>query len=477
LADPLALRRRFARLTAINILSNLTVPMAGLVDTALLGHLPDIRFLAGVALASLLFDYVYWSFGFLRMGTTGTTAQAVGRGETAETYRVLYRSLLLAAALGTLLLLLQRPLADLGFSLLSGEPPVEAAGRDYFFARILAAPATLANFAFLGWYLGREESGRALAMSAVANVVNVGLNWVFIVELGWASRGAGLATAASQYAMLATALGLLWRAVRRDHALAAADDVDRAGAGDARPGSTEPGGAGSAAYPRAGGLARWLPGWRRHAVFDRGKLLDLVRLNTDILVRTLCLTTAFALFMNFSSLLGTAVLAANAILIRLFYLAAYSIDGAAFATESLAGILRGAGEGGALRRLHRLAHATGLGFTALFLASYFAVPRQVMALLTNHHDVAARAMALAPWLIPVLLAGTAAFIYDGLFLGLTAGRALRNSMLVSTFVVFLPVAALALHLESNPGLWLAFSLFMAARAGTLGWASRRLLAG
>jgi MATE family multidrug resistance protein len=457
LADPLNLRRRFFRLTAINILSNLTVPMAGLVDTALLGHLPNIRFLAGVALASLVFDFVYWSFGFLRMGTTGTTAQTVGRGEAAETYRVLYRSLLLAGALGALLLLLQIPIAELAFRLLSGEAPVEAAGRDYFFARILGAPATLANFAFLGWYLGREESGRALAMSAVANVVNVVLNWLFIVELGWAARGAGLATACSQYAMLATAIFILRQATRQDFAATRHEE-----------------GAAAAALR---GAARWLPGWRRRAVFNRDRLVELVKLNTDILVRTLCLTTAFALFTNFSSLLGTAVLAANAILIRLFYLAAYSIDGAAFATESLAGILRGAGEGEALRRLNRLALATGVAFSGLFLAAYFAVPRQVMALLTNHEDVAARAMAMAPWLVPVLLAGAAAFVYDGLFLGLTAGRALRNSMLFSTFVVFLPVAVVALHLESNPGLWVALSLFMAARAGTLGWASRRLLGG
>jgi MATE family multidrug resistance protein len=442
----LQLRQRFFRLTGINILSNLTVPMAGLVDTALLGHLPDIRFLAGVALTSLIFDYVYWSFGFLRMGTTGLTAQAVGRGEPAEVYRVLWRSLLMAAGLGALLLLLQRPLGDLGFLALSGTPPVEAAGRDYFFARIWAAPATLANFALLGWFLGREESGRALAMSAVANLVNVALNWIFIVELGLAARGAGLATMASQYAQLAAALLLLRAAVRKDFA------QRDAGAGA-------------------------LPGWSRAAVFDRRRLGDLVRLNRDILVRTLFLTSAFAVFTNFSSLLGTGVLAANAILIRLFYLAAYSIDGAAFATESLAGVFRGAGEAGGLRRLVRLSMLTGVGFAAVFLAVFYTFPRPILALLTDHRDVAARALAASPWLIPVLLAGAAAFVYDGLFLGLTAGRALRNSMLVSVFLVFLPAALAGLWLGSNPLLWLSMALFMTARAGTLAWASRHLLAG
>ena len=413
-----------------------------------LGHLPDIRFLAGVALASLIFDYVYWSFGFLRMGTTGTTAQAVGRDEPGEVYRVLYRSLLLAAALGAAVLLLQKALADVGFLALSGEPQVEAAGRDYFFARVWGAPAAFANFAFLGWYLGREESGRALVMSAVANLTNVALNWIFIVELGLAARGAGLATMASQWAQLLAALLLLRGAMRKDY----------------------PGGSGG-----GGGGGGRLPGWSRAAVFNRRPLTDLVRLNRDILVRTLCLTSAFALFTNFSSLLGTTVLAANAILIRLFYLAAYSIDGAAFATESLAGIFRGAGEGGGLRRLTRLSMATGVGFAAVFLAVFYLVPRPILALLTNHADVAERALASSPWLVPVLLAGAAAFIYDGLFLGLTAGRALRNAMLLSTFAVFLPAALAGLWARSNALLWLSMALFMAARAATLAWASRGLL--
>lgn len=468
----LQLRRRFLKLTGINILSNLTVPMAGLVDTALLGHLPDIRFLAGVALASLIFDFVYWSFGFLRMGTTGTTAQAVGRlgagGPAAarpsglvagmgEVYRVLYRSLLLAALLGAALLALQWPLGEAGFALLSGEGPVEAAGRDYFYARIWGAPATLANFALLGWFLGREESGRALVMSSVANFTNVLLNVWFILGLGLAAQGAGLATMASQYAQLGVGLWLLTRAARKD-----------------RGGEESTGGA----HRKGLRPALWPPpGWDRPAILDRGRLGALVRLNADILVRTLCLTGAFALFINFSSLLGTTVLAANAILIRLFYLAAYSIDGAAFATESLAGIFRGSGQNAALRRLTRLAMVTGVGFAALFLAVLFLVPGPILALLTSHEDVAQRALGAAPWLVPVLLAGAAAFVYDGLFLGLTAGRALRNSMLLSTFAVFLPASLAALWLRSNPLLWLALSLFMIARTVTLAIASRDLLAG
>lgn len=442
--DQRSLRRRFFRLTGINILTNLTVPAAGLVDTALLGHLPDIRFLAGVALASLVFDVLYWSFGFLRMGTTGLAAQAVGRGEADEVFRVLYRSLAIALALGVALLALARPLGDLAFALLGGAPGVEAAGREYFAARIWGAPFALANFAFLGWYLGREESGRALAMSATANLVNLGLDWLLIVELGMAARGAGLATAASQVAQLAVAVGL-FAAMRRRQAA-----------------------------PAKGGGGR-LPGWSRAGVFDRQRFASLFRLNRDILVRTVCLVGAFAVFTNASSLLGTVVLAANAILLRLFNLASYSIDGAAFATESLAGIFRGAGDRRGLARLDRLAIATGVGFAVVFMAALFAAPGPVMGLLTSHAEVAADSAAGLVWLAPVVLLGSLAFVWDGLFLGLTAGRALRNSMLLS-FAVFLPVAWWALAAESNALLWLAMALFMAARAATLGWARRPLLA-
>ena len=202
---------RFARLALINILSNLAVPLAGLVDTGMLGHLPDIRFLAGVALASVLFDYIYWTFGFLRMGTTGITAQAVGRGDRDETFRVLYRSLALALVIAGVVLLLQAPMRELGFAIMSGETGVEQAGRDYYDARIWGAPATLCSFALVGWFLGREQSRHVLVMTVVGAACNIVLNYIFIVRMGLAARGAGLATMISQYVMLGVGLFLFLR--------------------------------------------------------------------------------------------------------------------------------------------------------------------------------------------------------------------------------------------------------------------------
>lgn len=427
--EPPPMRQRYLRLTLINILSNVTVPLAGLVDTAMLGHLADYRFLAGVGLASILFDYFYWTLGFLRMGTTGTTAQSWGRGDHHEVFVVLYRATMLAVVLGTLVVLLQYPMREAGFALLSGTPGVEQAGRDYFNARIWGGPATLCNFAIVGWLLGREQSRHVLWMTIVANLANIFFNYLFIIRMGLAATGAGLATMISQYMMLAVGVTIVL----------------------AQPGR---------------------PAWLRAEVADRAKLGALLRLNRDILVRTLCLATTFAVFTNLGSILGTRILAANILLGRLLTLGSYSIDGAAFASESLGGIFRGKRDAPSLSRLNRLSLLTGFLFAALGLAIFFAAPRTLLSLLTSHTELIDLALTYAPWLIPTLLLGSLAYMYDGLFLGLTEGRRLRNSMLFSTAVIFTPLALLALHLENNHLLWAALAIFMAARTITL-WAYMR----
>ncbi len=429
---PRPLHRRYFRLAAINIAASVTVPLAGLVDTAILGHLGEIRFLAGVALASILFDYVYWTFGFLRMATTGTTAQAVGEEDARGVYLTLYRGVFLALVIGGALLMLQVPIRALGFAFLAGTEGVEAAGIAYYSARIWAAPATLCGFVLTGWFLGREESGRVLVMTVVANLANVVLDYVFILQLELDAYGAGLATAISQYLSLAVGLVLLWNVGRP-------------------------------------------PTWAWTEVLDRPGLSRLMLLNRDILLRTLGLITTLALFMNFSSVLGTTVLAANAILMRVQYLASYFIDGAAYATESLAGIFRGRADPTSLRRLLRLSLAVGfvcaLGFALLVVVA----PTLLYPLLTSHDDVVGLAARYGWWLVPVLFFGSAAYIYDGFFLGLTEGRVLRNSMLFSTLVVFLPIASWAAARANADLLWLAMLSWMVARSLTLGWAGERVL--
>ena len=427
-----SLRQRYLRLAAINIMATVSVPLAGLVDTAILGHLEDIRFLAGVALGSIVFDYVYWTFGFLRMGTTGTTAQAMGGGDMKAVYLTLYRGLFLALSIGTVLVVLQVPIRIGGFAVLSGAEGVEAAGAAYFNARVWGAPATLCSFVLIGWFLGREESGRVLLITVAANVSNILLDYVFVLGLGLAAFGAGLATMISQYLAVAIGLFLFWKSR------------------ESRP-------------------------WVWGEILDRHGLTSLMRLNRDILFRTLGLITALSLFTNFSSVLGTTVLAANAILLRVQYLASYFIDGAAFATESLAGTFRGRGDPKGLLKLLRLSLVVGFACALGFAVLVVIAPGFLYPLLTSHQEVVEVATRFGYWLIPVLLFGSAAYIYDGFFLGLTEGRVLRNSMLFSTIVIFGSVAWVAVVRGDNHILWLSMTLWMASRAVTLSWASRSLL--
>ncbi len=424
------LHRRFVRLTVLNILANLTIPLVGLVDTGMLGHLPDLRFLAGVALASVVFDFLFWSLNFLRMATTGTTAQSRGREDRGSEYRGLYRALILGVLLATTVVTLQEPIRRAAFALLAVPQELLGPASDYFGTRIWSAPAVLVNFAFLGWFLGREQSGCALVMTLVANLGNVGLNYLFIVHLGWAAYGAGLATTLSQILMTLVAVVL---------------------------------------FLRQGSPVSWQ--WAR--LLDREQLTALMRLNRDILLRTLCLTLTFALFTALSGRLGEDELVTNTILQRLLVFAAYFIDGAAFAVESLAGIFFGAGDRPRLRRLVRLGLVTAQGLGASFLLLLLLFPNPIFHLLTSHESILLLCRHYGWWLFPVLLLGAPAFLFDGLFLGLTSGRLLRNAMIVATLVGFVPLATLALARGDNHLLWAALTLWMASRSATLGWAAWR----
>jgi len=419
------LGRRFLHLTGINILANLTVPLAGLVDVAMLGHLDEIRYLAGVALGGALFDFLFWSLAILRMGTTGITAQALGRGDRGEVERILQRSLLLALGLAVLLLLLKRPLEELGFTFLGGALEVEEAGREYFRARIWGAPAVLANLVFLGWFLGREESAVVLRMTLAASLGNLALDYLFIVHLDLAARGAGMATALSQYLMLGVAI---------------------------------------AAYRSRSRRVAW--NWRQ--TLDPVPLKGMLRLQANLLIRTLCLVSTFAIFTNASALLGTTILATNTLLLRLLTFSAFFVDGASFAIEVLAGQLHGSGQRQELRRLLLFALAFGQGAAVLFALFLVSAPRALLGLLTSHTPVIEWGLALIPWLVATVLLGASAYILDGYFLGLAAGRTLKRAMVASVLGVFAPLVTLAVVLEDPHLLWFALAAFTLARTLLLG---------
>ena len=419
----------FGRLAIANIAANLMIPLAGLIDTAFLGHLADIRHLAGVALATVLFNCIYWSFGFLRMGTAGLMAQAVGRGEPAEQWRVGLRGLIVALGLGLAILILQTPLRLVGFAILRAEPNVIAAGLDFYQGRIWGAPAVLMNYVLLGWFMGRGQGRQVLALAVVGNGANILLDYWMIVHLGWESLGAGLATAISQYAMLLLGAGLL------------------------------------------GASVPWKQVWQqRVSLWHRQAIVDLFRLNRDIMIRTWALLVSFSLFTNLSSVMGTDVLAVNTLMMQALMLTSNFLDGIAFAAEAYAGQFHGQGDRSQLYALAVLGGGLSVGLGLGVAIAFIAFPQTLFGLLTDHQAVLAQLNQYVVWLLPLFGFGAIAFMLDGYFLGLTSGITLRNSSLIATCFGFAPIAVGAYFCKSPNMLWLALNCFMATRALTLAWA-------
>lgn len=417
----------FFKLTTINVLSNLMVPLSGLIDVAFLGHLEEIYHLAGVSLATVIFNYLYWIFSFLRMSTTGLTAQSLGRQEHKAVLLIGIQHGFLAIGIGLLLLIVQIPLRELGFSVFSADPEVKASGEAFFNALIWGAPATLLNLVLIGWFLGRNQNGKVFLLSSINSGFNIVLDYWFIVELQWGSTGAGIATALSQYIMLIVGFGLIiWEIPLKQF---------------------------------------WL---LKDKWFELTALRTTLTLNIEILVRTFALISTMAIFMRISSSQGTAVLTTNAVLMQVVTLAAYFIDGVAFATESLAGLCRGRGTPQLLSQLVKVASGTSLVLGLLFALMFVFNPFPLFRLLTNHYEILDQLGYYVPWLLPVLGFGSLAYMLDGYFLGLTQGRLLRRSMLIAACFGFAPLAAIASYLNSSGWLWLSFSVFMAVRALTLG---------
>lgn len=420
------------RIAAPMILSGLSTPLLGLVDTAVMGHLPDARFLGAVAVGAMVIQFLFWAFGFLRMGTTGEAAQAAGAGDGDRLRAVLGRALLLGAGLSALLLLFQGPLLALALALVKAGPAVSAEASVYLHIRIWAAPAALANYALWGWFLGVQAPHAPLALMLTINGANVALDLLLVVGLGMQTAGVALASLISEYLGLALGLVLL-----------------------------------------RGQLGRHPGRWRGGALFDGAALRATMTLNADIFLRTLGLMFALAFFTAQGARLGDAVIAANAVLMNFQTFMAYGLDGFAHAAEALTGRALGAGDRRGFRRAVAAAGLWSL-FTALgFFVVYLLAGEAIIGLLTDLPAVRAEAARYLPWLVASPLVSVWAFLLDGVFIGATRGAALRNAMLVCVFLIYLPAWYLLRPLE-NHGLWLALLLFLAGRGLTLVWAYARI---
>lgn len=422
---------RVWRIAGPMILSNVTVPLLGAVDTAVVGRLPDPANIGAVAVGAIIFNFIFWGFGFLRMGTGGLVAQAYGAGDWYAIRDWLGRALLWAAAIAAGLLLLQWPIREAAFHLMTASQQVEQLGRIYFSVRIWGAPATLVNYVLLGWLLATQRAQVTLLLMSLTNVVNIVLDILFVIGLGWGVAGVATATVIAEYG--AAAVGLL---IIASH------------------------------LRRLGGS------WQRKRLLDREKLSAMLRVNRDIFIRTVCLTVAFAYFTAAGGGLGDTTLAANAILLNLQSIMAYGVDGFAYSAEVLVGAAIGARDRGALSSAVRISTLWAAGVAAVISLIYALAGSSIIDLFTTIEHVRREAYLYLPWVAISPLLSVWSFQLDGIFIGATRTRELRNGMMMALGVYLLGATAFVPWL-ANHGLWLAFVIWITARALPLAiWYSR-----
>lgn len=413
------------------ILSNVTVPLLGLVDTAVMGHLPASEYLGAVTLGATLFSFLYWGFGFLRMGTTGFAAQAHGRRDADALRLLLAQALCLAGGIGVALILLHPVVVPAGLAVLDGSERVTAFADTYARWRIASAPAVLANYVLIGWFLGLGRSRVTLALMLVNNLTNIVLDLWLVVGLGWTVAGVALASVIADYLTLAVGMTLALGALSR-----------------------------------LGGHLHW----RR--LLAPARYARLLHVNGALFVRTLCLLFAMAFFHAQGARLGDEILAANAVLMQFVLLTSYALDGFAHAAEALVG--RAVGRGGRrhLSAVVRAATIWSLAAAASASLGFALAGEWIIAQLTDIENVRMLASTYLPWLVVMPLVAVWSYLLDGMFIGATRARPMRDTMILAVLVVYLPAWYLASPL-GNHGLWLAFTAFTAARSASLALVFRR----
>ncbi|MDH3646606.1 MAG: MATE family efflux transporter [Gammaproteobacteria bacterium] len=415
------------------ILSNITVPLLGMVDTAVVGHLDSPHYIGAVAVGAIIFSFIYTGLNFLRMGTTGITAQTLGTRDNDELRTVLGQVLSVAFGMAAILLLLQVPIGVLALWLINPSADVAAQTEIYYSIRIWSAPAALANFALVGWFIGLHNARAPLFMMILVNIVNIGLDILFVVYLGMRADGVALASVLAEYSGFAVGLFLVARELRL------------------RPGH-----------------------WIRSRLTDKHRFKRLFAVNANLLIRTMSLMFAFGFLTAMSARQGDIILAANAILLNMQYFMASALDGFANAAEALVGRAIGAKHRDSIKRAIRLSMFWSVVIALMFVVAYAIGGAWIIKLLTDLEPIRAAAILFLPWIILSPIISTWSFLYDGVYVGATLAREMRNTMVFSTFLIFLPAYWLLQPL-GNHGLWLSFLLFMAARGLTMWWLLPRKL--
>lgn len=416
------LNRQITRLAVPNIISNISIPLLGIVDIAVLGHLESEVYIGAVALGGMLFNFIYWGFSFLRMGTGGFTAQAFGARDFRECGGILQRSLLVGVGGAVFILMLQLPIAWVAFALTDASPSVEFYAREYFLIRVWAAPATLALYALSGWFIGMQNTRFPMIITIIVNVLNLAFNLLLIYAFGMKSDGVALGTVLAQYCGLAVALFLFYRFYGRFRIRIPLKEL-----------------------------------------LEKAKMKRFASVNTDIIIRTLSLVFVFSFFTAKSASENDVLLAVNTILLQFLMFFSYFIDGFAYAGEALTGKFKGAGNKTYLKKTIKVLFVWGAALSIPFSLLYLAIGNTLVELLTANPKVILLARDFTLWVAFIPLITFPAFIWDGIYIGTTASKAMRNSMLVATLTGFLPCYYLIHPIAGNHALWAAMLVFMLLR--------------
>lgn len=432
------MNKRILGLALPNIITNITVPLLGMVDMAIVGRLSTDH-IGAIAIGTQIFNLIYWNFGFLRMGTSGFTAQAYGAKDFDESLRIFIRAIAIALIVAIVLILFQWPVSRLSLLIFRSSPHVLNLALAYFFVRIWAAPATLGLYAVKGWFIGMQNSRLPMWIAIFLNCVNILCSLIFVMVFHWDIRGVALGTVIAQYSGFAVGLFFLHREVKR-------------------------------IIPNT-----------QYAHHTRQLILDSLhwqemkrffRVNGDIFLRTVCLATVFTFITAASGRISPTILAVDALLMQFFTLFSYIMDGFAYAGESLVGRYIGARDSKSLRLSVRLLLVWGLILTLLFTILYAIGGEWFLAIFSDKPEIISASKPYLFWALIIPVCGFAAFLFDGIFVGATASRTMRNSMFIASamfFIVYFGLKQFAIHHSYlttqnwNNILWIAFMVYLALR--------------
>jgi len=431
--NPLNLWQDNTRLLALAlpmILANITTPLLGLVDTAVLGHMNTASMLAGASIGALILTQIYWVCGFLRMSSTGLSAQAKGGSDApVESAKVLWQTTAVALALGVMILLLQYPIITMGVHLTQPNLQVETYLTDYFSVRVWGAPAAMLNLALIGWLVGQQKTRVVMAIQIIGNLLNASLDILFVYGMSYSVEGVAVASVIAEYSMAVMALVVAFTQCRR-------------------------------IKPNA----LW---------FNRAARKILMKLNGNMLLRNLALQACLAFLTIQGARYGETSAAVNAILMQFFVLIALGLDGIAYGVEALVGEAKGANNSTGIKRRTYQGLLWSSAFALVYALFFGVFGEYIVSMLTEHQEIVTAAMPYLPLMVVLPLLAHWCFLYDGVFVGLTRAAAMRNTMIISAACIYFPLWFMLSH-QGNVSLWYALLAFLFARGLTLGWVFNRL---